>query len=67
MMGIEPKSDEIRKIDLNNFLFLGFSTGTSGLADALKQADEYVGSIFISGKAGALRAHPEEATTARSP
>ena len=46
MMGIEPKSDEIRKIDLNNFLFLGFSTGTSGLADALKQADEYVGIDF---------------------
>jgi hypothetical protein len=43
MMGMEPKGDEIRKIDLNNFLFLGFSADTSGLAETLKQADEYVG------------------------
>ena len=46
MMGMDPKGDEIRKIDLNNFLFLGFSAGTTGLADALKQADEYVGADF---------------------
>lgn len=46
MMGIGPKGDEIRKIDLNNFLFLGFSAGASGLADALKRADGYVGIDF---------------------